>query len=116
MRSLDVVDGPARVVVGGITFYDIRLPSVGGEELVVVVVGCVGGMLRSVPDDLMIPITAEPRVAARMPFADVCRVIAVPPKDGGPERALRGIVVAAGILALHAHCLGPVRMEPGEHG
>ena len=37
--SLDVVDRPAGVVVGGVAFHDPRLAAVDGEELVVVVIG-----------------------------------------------------------------------------
>jgi hypothetical protein len=86
--ALDVVDGPARVVVSGVAFHDLRLAAVDGEKLVVVVVRRVVGMARTVPDDLMIPIAAKSGVAAGMPFADLRSVVAVLTKNGGPEAAL----------------------------
>ena len=111
--ALDVVDGPAGVVVGGVAGRG-AIDAVEGEELIGVIVAGVFRMAGSVPDDLVIPVAAEAGVGAGVPLADLRRVVALLPKLRGHERTLRGIVTAPGVGALHRHALDAVLEPAGE--
>ena len=75
------------------------------NRLVVVVVRAGFGVLRTVPDELKIPIAAVPRVRAGVPLADLGRKVAVGPKYLGPEWRLLRIVYTSWIRPFHSHGL-----------
>ncbi len=112
--AIDVIDRPVRVVVGGIALGHLRLTAIHADHLVVVVVRRVLRKTGPIPDHLKIPVPAMAGVDARVPFANLGRMITALPKIAGPEGALLRIVGAAGILPLHAHGLDAMLMMPGQ--
>ena len=105
--AFNVVDGPVGVVVGGVTLRQ-AVHAVEGQDLIGIIIAGVLGFAGAVPDDLIIPVTAEARVGAGVPLADLRGVVALFPKLRRHERRLGGIVTAAGIFAGHRHALDAV--------
>ena len=114
--TLEVVNRPVCVVVGGVTRGHDGLAAIGLDELVLVVVACVLRIAGTVPHLLEIPVASRPGVGAGVPLADLGRLVAMLPKDFGPKGTFLGIVFTAGILALHAHALDPVLVMPRQQG
>src|SRR5262249_13037147 len=110
---LDVLDGPFRVVVRRVAVLP-ALDAVEGQQLPLVVGAGVAGVLRPVPDDLVIPVASEAGVRAGGAPADLGCPDAVAAAQGGPEGARFGVVGAAGVRTFHAHRLDAVRLLAGE--
>src|SRR5262245_34267236 len=62
-------------------------------------------VLRTVPDELKVPIAAVSRVCARMPLADLRCKIPVGSKYLGPEWRLLRVIHTSRIGSLHPHRL-----------
>lgn len=104
------VDGPVGVLVGGVALEDFGFAVLVSDVLVVVVVLAGFGVFGAVPDDLEVPIATEAGIGAGVPL------VAFLGEDFGPEWALDGIVLAAGVGAFHAHGFDAVGVAAGEHG
>src|SRR5262249_25128432 len=111
--ALDVLDSPFGVVVRRVAVLPLLL-AVESQQLLLVVGPGVVRVFGPVPDDLVVPIAAEPRVRAGVPLADLGGVVAVRPELRRPERTLLRVVGAAGVLPLRPHRLDAVRVVPGE--
>ena len=114
MLAANVLTGPLRIIVSRVTFNDFRLAAVERQHLFVVVVACIVGMPRPVPDDLIIPVAAETGIGTGVPLTDLRGVITMLAKDARPEGRLLRVIRAAGILADHPHRLDTVRMAAGQ--
>src|SRR4029077_7045875 len=87
---------------------------VEADQLLLVVVGGVGRVGGAIPDGLVIPVTAEARVGAGVPLADLAGEVAQAAERGGPELALLGVVTARGILPAEGHRLDAKGVVPCE--
>src|SRR5262249_29368507 len=112
VRPLDVLDSPLRVVVGRVAVLPFLL-AVDVQALLLLVRPGVIRVLRPVPNDLRVPVAADPGVGAGVPLADVRGVVAAGAELRRPERALLRVVGAPGILPLRPHRLNGVRLVPG---
>src|SRR5688572_14157982 len=114
MLAANEIARPPRVVVCRITVDLFRFAAIGLDQLVVVVRSRILHMTRPVPNDLIIPVAAEPSVSPGVPFADLRGAVSVLAKDAGPEGTLRRIVVAARIVTHHPHRFDAVAVMPGQ--
>ena len=112
--TADVIHSPVSVIISGVTLGHLRLAAVLHDELVVVVVGGIIHVFGAVPDDLVIPVPAEPVISSCMPFPDMCSGVAVFTKDTRPETTLLWVVNASGVLPFHPHGFDSMLLKPGQ--
>src|SRR5262245_38358865 len=74
--AANVVAGPLGVVVGRITIDVFSFDAIEGQQLIGVIIARVCGVFWPIPDDLIVPVTAEARIDAGVPLANLGRVIA----------------------------------------
>jgi len=72
-------------------------------------------MLRSVPNNLEVPVAAEACIDAGMPLANLSRGVTLLAKLGRPKRTLLWIVCTARVLAFHSHRFDSMLMFARKH-
>jgi hypothetical protein len=98
----NVVTSPPSIVVRGIARHRLTL-AIYVNNLVFIVTISVVGIVRTIPNILVIPISSPTGVYSCMPLAYLSRAIAVLSKSRGPERAQHGVICTTWIGTFLAH-------------
>ena len=69
--STDEIERPAGVVVGRVSLPECGFAAVGRDQLVIIVIGGVFRMGGTIPDDLVIPVSAGARIGSGVPFSNL---------------------------------------------
>ena len=114
MFSTNEVFSTVGIPVGCVSGHPFHYP-IDFDNLVIVVMASIFGVLGPAPNNLVIPVAIVSTVDAGVPFSNLRGGVPMLAKHPWPERTFFGIVNAARVFALHAHGFNSVLVMTRQH-
>ena len=94
---------PLGIVVSGVALSHYGFLSIGLDELFFKIISGIFRECGAIPNFLKIPVASVSVVCARMPFPNLCSLVSVLSKHGGPERRFFTVIDAPRVFTFHPH-------------